>query len=165
MGLSLAVLLLTIGVAGLAAVLLEPGIVSDSSSRRAGLLLAGPLIALAAGVFTLVRGFRAIGPWLAHRSTPLPVRRQERAADLHAQPLWPLLTFGLLALAGLLTLGVVFSLYSDRTINLIGRLLQVEVLGFLALLTLGCLGLAAQKLYHRRFYVGPAPGAAAQLDS
>jgi uncharacterized iron-regulated membrane protein len=159
-GLFLAAVLLTIAAAGLASVAIEPGVVFASSNRRAGLLVIGPLIALVAGVFTLVRGFRAIGPWLAHRSTPLELRRQERAADLHAQPLWPLLTFGFLALAGLAVLTFVFSLYTDRTISLTGRLLQVEILGFLALLTLGCLGLAVQKLYHRRFYAAPDPRAA-----
>ncbi len=153
-GLFFALLMLLIAGTGLLAFILEPGIVFASSNRRSGLLLVGPLIALVAGVFTLVRGFRAIAPWVAHRPTPLTLRRQERSADLHAQSPWPLVIVGTLALAGLCVLVVVFA---DSHANVVGVLVQIEILGFLALLATGCLGLLAQKVYFRRYYVGRDP--------
>ena len=156
-GLLLALLLLLVGVVGLLAFILEPGIVFESSNRRSGLFLVGPLIALASGTITLVRGFLAIGPWVTHRATPLALRRQERAADLNRQSPWPLVVVGSLALAGFLVLIIVFGLYRPSQVNVVGRLLQVEIVGFLALLWISCLGLLAQKLYFRRFYVGRDP--------
>jgi len=156
-GLLIAALLLTIGVAGLLAVAINPAVLTASSNRRSGIILLGPLIALAFGAITLVRGFRAISPWMRHRSTPLAVRRQQKAADLHDQRVWPLWVAGLLALAGLSVLAVVFSLYSRDEIDLVGRLLQVEILGFLLLTAAGCLGLALQRHYYRRFYAAPIP--------
>ena len=153
-GLLIAALLLTIGIAGLLAVAINPAVLTASSHRRSGIILLGPLIALAVGVITLVRAFRAIPPWMRHRATPLTLRRQQKAADLHEQKIWPLVVAGVLAFVGLGVLTVVFSLYGRDDIDLVGRLLQVEVLGFLLLLSSGCLGLAAQKLYYRRFYAG-----------
>jgi hypothetical protein len=156
-GLFLALLMLVIAGTGLVAVALEPSIIYASSNRRAGLLLLGPVIAVVAGTITLVRGFLAIGPWVRHQTTPRALRRHERAADLHGQSLWPLLVFGSLALAAFVVLVAIFSMYNADKIDLIGRLVQVEFLGFFALVWLGCLGRLAQKLYYRRFYVGRDP--------
>ncbi len=157
-GLFLAVVLLVCAVTGLAAVALEPSIVFASSNRRAGITLIAPLVAAVAGAVTLVRGFLAIGPWLAHRAaTPLALRRQERAADLHGQRVLPLVLFGVPALAGAVVLTVIFTQYRPGQIDLVGRMLQVEIVGFLLLLATATLGLLAQKLYHRRFYVGRDP--------
>ena len=155
-GFMLAALMLAIAGAGITAIVLEPAIMV-SSNRRAGILLLGPLLALIAGVITLVRGFRAISPWLAHRATPLDLRRQERSADLHGRSLWPLLVFGGLTLAAFVVLAVVFSMYNDSQIDLVGRLVQVEMLGFFALIWTACLGLLAQRLYYRRYYAGRDP--------
>ena len=156
-GLLIAALFLTVAVAGIAAIVLEPAIIYASTNRRAGILLFWPLVATIAGAITLVRGLRAIAPWLAHRSVPLALRRQERAADLHGRSFWPLWVFGSLAFVGSAVLAVIFSMYNENQVDLIGRLVQIEILGFLTLVWAACLGLIVQKLYFRRFYAGRDP--------
>jgi len=156
-GLFLAVLMLLIAAAGLLAVALEPDLLVASGNRRAGLLIIGPLFALVAGVFTLVRGFLAIGPWAAHRTTPLALRRQERAADLQRRSTRLLVIVGTAALAGFVTLIVVFGSIEPSSVDLAGRLVQLEILAFLALLWIACFGLVVQKRFYARFYVGRDP--------
>lgn len=125
--------------------------------RAGGFVIVAPIALVIVAIPTFVRAFRAVGPWLRHRATPLAIRRAERAADLKGQKLAPLIGFGSVALAAFLFLCVIFSLYRDNQVTTAGRVLQFEVLGLLFLLTTACFGLLAQCLHYRRYYTGPDP--------
>ncbi len=125
--------------------------------RAGGFVIVAPIVLLLVAVPTLVRAFRAVGPWMRHRATPLALRRAEKAADLDGQKRAPLIGFGSVALAAFLFLAVIFSLYRDNQVTTAGRVLQFEVLALLFLLTTACFGLLTQCLYYRRFYDGRDP--------
>jgi uncharacterized membrane protein len=154
LGFYFALLMLLIAATGFTAIALRPDVLSEPSVSSGGTLLGGTLFAAVGFVPTAVRAVRAIGPWMRHRSTPRDLRRQQRAADLRDQRLAPLLVFGLVALAGLVTFSVVLAVNFEREQSFVSRMLQLEILGGALLLASACLGLAAQKLYFRRFDTG-----------
>ncbi len=156
-GFYFAIFFLASGAAGLFVLITDFQHAVGMKGRAGGYVIVAPIVLLLVAVPTLVRAFRAIGPWVRHRATPLAFRRAEKAADLDGQKRAPLIAFGTASLAVLVFLSVIFSLYRDNQVTTTGRVLQFEILALLFLLASSCFGLLAQSIYYRRFYVGKDP--------
>jgi hypothetical protein len=130
--------------------------------RAGGLILIGPAIFAASGVYALVRGIRAFSPWLAYRgAVSRGERRRDRADDLRDEPIVLLTFIAVLALAGSIAIAVTVALHPAMVQSIIaGLALLIESETLLVMLWLGAGGLVAQKLYFRRFTDADARGAA-----
>ena len=161
-GFYFAIFFLAAGAAGLFVLITDFQHAIGMKGRAGGFVIVAPIVLLLVAMPTLVRAFRAIGPWMRHRVTPLALRRAEKAADLDGQKRAPLIGFGTAALVVLVFLSVIFSLYRGNQVTTAGRVLQFEILALLFLLASACFGLLAQSLYYRRFSVGRDPRHALQ---
>ena len=126
--------------------------VTITSRRGLGFVMFAPVVFVVFGVIGVVRSARAVRPWRAYVDTaPAEQRRRDRAHDLQGGSAWQLWLFGLVGLAGFITLAVLFVvLPGDGIREVPGIVLWFEFEVLLAMMAAGCLVLAVRTVRARR---------------